>query len=184
MGLSYHPKPGEIFMCEFPSEYLHGEMIKKRPVIILNNKIDGRPKLVNIVPISMTAPDPVCAHHVDINRMYLPKGLRDKAGDRWAKCDMVYTMSIERLELVRGHKGQNSKRTSDKGTLPPAVLLAVRVAAAKCLGVHAASFTKMNAGHDKLVPERQELAAVPVEGMPELAANSATAPGRGQQAFA
>ncbi|CRX68663.1 MULTISPECIES: type II toxin-antitoxin system PemK/MazF family toxin [Stenotrophomonas] len=184
MGLTNHPKPGEIFMCEFPTEYMHGEMIKKRPVIVLNNKIATRPRLVNIVPISMTAPNTVCAHHVDINRMYLPKGLRDQAGARWAKCDMVYTMSIERLELVRAHRGRDGKRVYDKGTLPPAVLLAVRIAAAKCLGVHAGSFTKVNGVPDKLVPAGQELAAVPVEGMPELAANTGSIPGQDEQAIA
>ncbi len=171
-------------MCEFPSEYMHGEMIKKRPVIVVNNKIDTRPTLVNIVPISMTAPNTVCAHHVDINRMYLPKGLRDQPGARWAKCDMVYTMSIERLELVRAHRGQNGKRVVDKGTLPPAVLLAVRIAAAKCLGVHAGSFTKVNGSMGMPVSAGQELAAVPVEGMPELAANTGPIPDRDEQAIA
>lgn len=171
-------------MCEFPSDYMHGEMIKKRPVIIVNNKMTTRPTLVNIVPISMTAPNTVCAHHVNINRMYLPRGLSNQPGERWAKCDMVYTMSIERLELVRAHRGQNGKRVTDKGTLPPAVLLAVRIAAAKCLGVHAGSFTKVNGVLDKLVPAGQELAAVSVQGMPELAANAGTVPGRDEQAFA
>lgn len=173
MGLTYHPKPGEIFMCEFPTEYLHGEMIKKRPVIILNTKIPSRPTLVNIVPISMTAPDPVCSHHVSINRMYLPRGLRDKIGDRWAKCDMVYTMSIERLELVRGHKGRDGKRIVDKGVLPPALLLAIRVAAAQCIGVHANSFMNVNlTARGKLDVDKPEMVAVPIEGLPEASANT------------
>ncbi|MCU1197522.1 type II toxin-antitoxin system PemK/MazF family toxin [Stenotrophomonas maltophilia] len=140
MGLLYHPRPGEIFMCEFPQEYLHGEMVKKRPVIILNKKMDGRPTLVNVVPISMTPPDIVCAHHVPIGRMSMPKGLRDQEGDRWAKCDMVYTMSIQRLDFVRGHRSNSGARVRDAGALPPATLLAVRLATAKCLGVKAEHF--------------------------------------------
>ena len=163
MALPYHPKPGEIYMCAFPNEYMQGEMIKTRPVIILNKKIDGRPKLVNVVPLSMTAPDPVCGHHVKVNRLYLPKGIRDKEGDRWAKCDMVYTMSIDRLDFVRGHRTAGGARVMDKGTLPPATLLAVRLATAKCLGVHAGSFAALRAEAVTVL--------APVAGLPETSAN-------------
>ncbi|WP_367347093.1 type II toxin-antitoxin system PemK/MazF family toxin [Stenotrophomonas bentonitica] len=151
MALLFHPKPGEIFMCKFPEEYLHGEMIKTRPVIVLNKKLQGRPKLVNVVPISMTPPGEVLSHHVPISAAYLPKGLRDRTGQRWAKCDMVYTMSIDRLDFVKAHKGSGAKRVTDAGTLPPARLLQVRLAAALCLGVHHGSFVAVS---DTITPCR------------------------------
>ena len=165
MGLTFHPKPGEIFMCEFPTEYMHGEMIKKRPVIVLNRQLPGRSKLVNIVPISMTAPQPACSHHVEIERSHLPKGLRDKEGERWVKCDMIYTMSIERLELVQGHRDRSGKRVTDKGSLPPALLLAIRLATANCIGVHSGCFTKVN-----------EPALSALTGLPEDSANGCSGP--------
>lgn len=140
MPIQFHPNPGEILLCDFPSEHQHGEMVKKRPVIILNRKIKGRPQLVNVVPISMTPPTEICEHHVEIGRMAMPKGLRDTVGARWAKCDMVYTLSINRLERVLGPRGRNGRRTSDTGSLPKAKLLEVRLATAACLGVRAESF--------------------------------------------
>ncbi|WP_229006833.1 type II toxin-antitoxin system PemK/MazF family toxin [Xanthomonas vesicatoria] len=115
-------------------------MIKTRPVIVLSKQITGRPRLVNIVPISMTPPDPVGPHHVLVSAIYMPKRLRDRAGDRWAKCDMIYTMSLDRLELVQGHRNAQGRRTYDKGTVPPALLKKIRVAIASCLGIHGKLF--------------------------------------------
>ncbi|MEB1300990.1 type II toxin-antitoxin system PemK/MazF family toxin [Xanthomonas campestris pv. campestris] len=142
MSLTHHPQPGEIFYCKFPDEYMHGEMIKTRPVIVLSKQLTGRPRLVNIVPISMTPPDPVGPHHVLVGAAYMPKRLRDRAGDRWVKCDMIYTMSLDRLELVTGHRDARGKRTYDKGALPPALLREIRVAIASCLGIHGKLFVK------------------------------------------
>ena len=141
MPLQFHPKPGEIFMCDFPDSYMHGEMIKRRPVIVISKRLEGRSRLVNIVPISMTPPEPVRSHHVEIGRMSMPRGLRDQEGRRWAKCDMIYTMSLDRLDYVRGHRSRDGRRVTDAGALPVATLLAIRVAAADCLGVKAESFS-------------------------------------------
>lgn len=77
MGFINYFKLGEIFMCEFFMEYMYGEMIKKWLVIVLNNKIVIWLRFVNIVLISMMVFNIVCVYYVDINCMYLFKGLCD-----------------------------------------------------------------------------------------------------------
>lgn len=74
-----------------------GEMTKTRPVVIVNRRIHNRPGLVNVVPVSMTAPRTVEPWHVRVPRSAMPIGWRERGGERWAKCDMVATVSVERL---------------------------------------------------------------------------------------
>lgn len=45
----------------------------------------------------------------------MPRGWREKTGDRWAKCDMVTTVSLERLSMadVRHHDGRLRYRSAE-----------------------------------------------------------------------
>jgi len=45
----------------------------------------------------------------------MPGGWREKAGDRWAKCDMVTTVSLERLSMadVRRNDGKLKYRSAE-----------------------------------------------------------------------
>lgn len=102
MGLQFYPKVGEIYICDFPKEYvLQGEMTKDRPVIVLSRKLEGRNGLVSIVPISMTPPQPSYDWHVIVSESCLPPTLWPKDGERWAECDMVYTVFFDRLNKVK-----------------------------------------------------------------------------------
>lgn len=93
-----------------------------------------------------------------VNATYMPKRLRDRAGDRWVKCDMLYTMSLDRLQLVEGHRNAQGRRTYDKGALPPALLREIRVAIASCLGIHGKLF--INATEQALPEAAAELVPV------------------------
>jgi uncharacterized protein YifN (PemK superfamily) len=80
MALTFHPRAGQIFMCDF-SGFREPEMIKPRPVIVVSPKLPYRSNIVAIVPISLTEP-----------RHRLPDDL-----PCWAKADMLMNLGIYRL---------------------------------------------------------------------------------------
>ena len=96
LPLTFQPKPRTVVYCDF-SGYIAPEIIKRRPVVVLSTHKRNR-KLVAVVPLSTTAPDPVESHHHRLLQNPLPN---EKATEVWAKCDMVAVVSIERLDLIR-----------------------------------------------------------------------------------
>jgi uncharacterized protein YifN (PemK superfamily) len=105
MELRSRIRPGMVLVCEFPpqDQIRPGEMTKVRPVVVVNRRMSSRPGLVNVIPISMTPPHAVAPWHVAIPATAMPVGWREKPGTRWAKCDMVATVSIERLRASTRH---------------------------------------------------------------------------------
>lgn len=93
-------------MCRFDG-FTEPEMVKTRPVVILA-KHKHNSKLVTVVPLSTTAPTKLGAHHHQLSSN--PKPGENKTLPVWAKCDMVYTLSIERLELfqIRTRQGRQT----------------------------------------------------------------------------
>jgi uncharacterized protein YifN (PemK superfamily) len=98
--LRYQPKPGSVIYCNFEG-FIVPEMIKKRPVIVVQ-KHRNNSKLVTVVPISTTAPIETLKCHVCLNNAFCNMHLRGKVA--WVKCDMIYTVSLERLDLVKNKK--------------------------------------------------------------------------------
>jgi uncharacterized protein YifN (PemK superfamily) len=96
MALKYQPKQGAVVMCDF-SGYVIPEMVKIRPVVVLAKHPDNN-QLVTVVPLSTTEPLPHRAYHHKIHKNPLP----DKASTVcWAKCDMVATVSLSRLDRYK-----------------------------------------------------------------------------------
>lgn len=96
MPLTFQPKSRTVVYCDFAG-YIEPEIVKRRPVVVLAvHKRNSR--LVAVVPLSTTKPDPVEAHHHRLLQNPLPD---QQAAEVWAKCDMVAVVSIERLELIR-----------------------------------------------------------------------------------
>lgn len=84
-------------MCDFRG-FVIPEMVKTRPVVVLA-KHKHNNKLLTIVPLSTTAPAHVAAHHHELCECPLPD---EPAYTRvWAKCDMVYTVSLDRLDRYK-----------------------------------------------------------------------------------
>lgn len=105
MPLHYQPKPRSIVVCDFAG-FREPEIVKRRPVVVLAvHKRNSR--LVTVVPLSTTAPNPVEAHHYRLRQNPIP-GTR--ASEVWAKCDMLAVVSIERLDLVRTPRGPDGRR--------------------------------------------------------------------------
>jgi uncharacterized protein YifN (PemK superfamily) len=96
MSVRFQPKPRAILYCDF-SGNIAPEMLKRRPVIVLKSH-KRNSKLVAVVPLSSTRPDPAEEYHHRLSQNPIPDFCESEI---WAKCDMVAVVSTERLDLIR-----------------------------------------------------------------------------------
>ena len=96
MPLSFHPKAGTVVVCDF-SGYVAPEMVKTRPVVIVSGNHLPRRGLYGVVPLSGTEPDRIEKYHYKLLKNPIPEW----KGDMWAKCDMVCTVRLERLDRIK-----------------------------------------------------------------------------------
>ncbi|MBJ7373589.1 Uncharacterized protein YifN, PemK superfamily [Pseudomonas sp. B10] len=94
MPLRYQPKEGSVLICDFRG-YEVPEMVKVRPVVVLR-KHRSNSLLVTVVPLSTTAPDRLLDHHLE-----LASHLQGASPKCWAKCDMVATVNLSRLDRIK-----------------------------------------------------------------------------------
>jgi uncharacterized protein YifN (PemK superfamily) len=82
-------------------------MIKRRPAIVVSTRDSHVRGLCAVVPLSTQRPERVRVWHHDLSHVKVP-GL-DHGGTMWAKCDMVSTVSFERLTkpYVKTKNGRN-----------------------------------------------------------------------------
>jgi uncharacterized protein YifN (PemK superfamily) len=103
---SFHPKQGHFLICDFDRGFVTPEIVKIRPVIVISKSDthhNGR-KLCTVVAISTAAPNPI--HHWHFK---LPANINPLSNTpSWVKCDMIYTVSYERLN--KPHKKTNKGR--------------------------------------------------------------------------
>lgn len=141
MALLYPPSVGEIYMCAFPECFKEPEMVKTRAVLIVSPKCDGRRGLWTVVPLSLTTPNPIRSYHCLVPARFMPKPMQATGGDRWAKCDMIYAFSQDRLELCKGHRDPSTgKRKYEKGKVDLEHIQIVRRGVAAALGIDSALF--------------------------------------------
>lgn len=108
MPLTFHPHPGTVLICDFNTGFIAPEMIKRRPVVVISPRPRRSNQLCTIVPLSTTAPDPVEPFHHRMDPRSLPGKLAKR--ETWAKCDMLATVSLERLDRVMVGKEAGGKR--------------------------------------------------------------------------
>lgn len=100
MAIKIHPEVGDVLLCDF-SGFQAPEMTKRRPVINLTPR-RRIGKICLVVPLSTTAPDPEQMWHKRVH-VELPHPF-NKTPEAWAKCDMLYAVSFDRLFLFRNGK--------------------------------------------------------------------------------
>lgn len=106
MPISYHPKIGTILICDYSRGFLPPEMVKVRPCIVISPRLRRRTGLCTVVPLSTSPPDLAMDYHCLITlERPLPRPF--SAAEMWAKCDMVATVSFERLSLIRVGGGKH-----------------------------------------------------------------------------
>lgn len=128
MPLQYQPKEGTVLMCDFRG-YEVPEMIKVRPVVILRQHKHNR-QLVTVVPLSTTAPEKLEDHHIE-----LPAQLPGESAVCWAKCDMIYTVSLARLDRCKVRNRHGGGRQYVTFSLKPDQFDSIRTAVIKALGL-------------------------------------------------
>lgn len=84
-------------------------MVKRRPAIVVSPRLPHRDGLCAVVPLSGTEPQRPIPYVV---RLELESELPEPFAQLlwWAKCDMVATVSFERLDLFRTARDQTGKR--------------------------------------------------------------------------
>ena len=104
MALTFRPRPGTLLFCDFATGFKPPEMTKKRPVVVISPRRRRlMSKVVTVVPLSTAAPNPVEPFHHRMNPRSVPVELGTR--ESWAKCDMLYTVSLERLDRVLVNQG-------------------------------------------------------------------------------
>ncbi|WP_154911973.1 type II toxin-antitoxin system PemK/MazF family toxin [Pseudomonas fluorescens] len=127
MPLLYQPKEGSVLICDFRG-YEIPEMIKVRPVVVIR-KHKTNSLLVTVVPLSTTAPDRILDHHLE-----LQSHLQGASPVCWAKCDMVATVSLSRLDRIKS-RDRHGKRVYVISHLETDEFYAIKVAVRRALGL-------------------------------------------------
>ena len=112
MPLPFQPPPGTIWMCDFNTGFKAPEMVKRRPVVVISPSPKRMTHLCTVVPLSTVVPVPVEPFHHQMNPRSLTGLHRTQAS--WAKCDMLYTVSLARLSRIGGRSGPARIRVLDE----------------------------------------------------------------------
>ena len=107
-------------------------MVKRRLAVTISPKLKRRNDLVTVVPLSTTAPVPLCDWHCPIT--IAPPEPWDEA-PRWAKCDMVATVGYFRLNLPYEKHPITGARKYVQIELDDETVAAIRRSAAVALGI-------------------------------------------------
>jgi uncharacterized protein YifN (PemK superfamily) len=125
MPITFHPDSGAILICDFSTGFQPPEMVKVRPVVIVSPRRRGS-GLVTVIPLSSTPPSPPEPWH----HLLSPGAYPPARGPIWAKCDMVLTIALTRLDRVRAGGGGYKVFQ-----MPPADLAAIRAGIKAALGL-------------------------------------------------
>lgn len=106
MTIKYPPNQGEILICDF-SGSVEPEICKKRPVIVLTPRFRRIQRLLTVIPLSTTAPTSIQRWHL---KLHLDLPAPYESPECWAKCDLIQTVSWDRLSLFRAGKDCYGKR--------------------------------------------------------------------------
>lgn len=103
MGLAFQPRAGQVVICDFRGFELP-EMVKVRPVVVIAHNRQTR-ELVTVVPLSTTEPVPLLSCH----HRFEDSPATGRPGPCWAKCDMVATVSLARLDRIMWRDGEGRR---------------------------------------------------------------------------
>lgn len=134
MSLKFYPAPGTLLLCDYGlGGFIVPEMVKRRPAVVVSPRLPHRETLCAVVPLSTTAPERPTAYAVEINMPHLLPAPFD-APICWAKCDMIATVSVERLDLFRTGRDHTGKRQYLTARLPAADMERIRIGILAGLG--------------------------------------------------
>lgn len=135
MPLKFFPYPGSILRCDFQG-FKEPEMVKPRPVVVISARPErANPKTCIIVSLSTTMPDPVHKFHLEVTLpgSELPERISQTC---WVKGDMIYAVSLERLNLYRLGKNMERRRIYYYDRFDNKSLFEIRKTVAHVIGLH------------------------------------------------
>lgn len=94
---------GDVFILDFDTlGFVVPEMIGRRPVAVVSAKsLNDARNLVNVVALSTTPPRQRASHVVPLSKDYY---WSDRGLTVFAKCDMLCTVAMTRLEHLEAYK--------------------------------------------------------------------------------
>jgi len=124
MAITFHPKRGQILVCDFTDGFKAPELVKNRPVLVITPPIVGRAGLVTVVGISSVEPNPMLPFHLRLARAHMPQLGAFQKADSWVKADMIYTVDFHRLNqiLLNKRDPKTGKRAYFRRELPSALM--------------------------------------------------------------
>ena len=133
MPFYFHPGPGTVLICDFDTGFRPPEMVKKRPVVVISPRFRRASPLRTVVPLSTAIPDPVEPFHHRMDPRSLPGPLATR--ETWAKCDMLATVALDRLDRVLIGRHPGGKRIYVANTVTPDDLAAIHRCVMIALGL-------------------------------------------------
>jgi len=137
MAIQHPVAPGTLLLCDYSlGGFREPEMVKRRPAIVISPRLPYRDRLCTVIPLS-SSPG---ARELDyIVRLEMARPLPEPFDYAvvWAKCDMMATVSFERLDLFRTSRDHTGKRQYLQVKLPVADLQRVRRGVLSALGITA-----------------------------------------------
>lgn len=130
MGLRFQPSPGTILNCDF-SGYIVPEIVKTRQVVVVW-KHKSNAKLVYVVPLSTTPPY-VPQLAVELPCLPIVRQDQDPNTRIWVKCDMIYTVSTDRLAMPVNRASRRVAAAPININISTPDLMLVKAALAKAL---------------------------------------------------
>lgn len=98
MALRFGPRRRMVLCCDFSTGFKEPEMVKVRPVVVVVEPSRNRPGLCTVVPLSTTRPDVILPYHHQMTSPSLPAAWAGR--EVWAKCDMIVSVSCDRLDRI------------------------------------------------------------------------------------
>jgi len=123
MAVFIHPDPGDLLMCDF-SGFKPPEMTKKRPVVVISPRTRRGIQLCTVVPLSTVEPKPMLPCHYKLSPESLPECFKDNPN--WAKCDLLYTVALNRLDRIYAGRAKDNQRIYIIGHVSDDDLIGIR----------------------------------------------------------
>lgn len=142
MAIQYPVVPGTVLLCDYSKGgFLAPEMIKRRPAVVVSPRLPRREGLCTVVPLSGSEPARPVSY---VARIDLPVALPAPFEQSvwWAKCDMLATVSFDRLDLFRTARDQTGKRKYLQPKISDDALVSIREAILAALGMQGLTFER------------------------------------------
>jgi mRNA interferase MazF len=134
MGIKFPVGIGTVLLCDYSrGGFQAPEMVKLRAAVVISPRLPHRDGLCTVIPLSQDAPKRQVDYVTRVEfREPLPYPFPYKVF--WAKCDMIATVSFERLDLFHTERDQYGKRHYLHPKMSPEDAARVRACVLKAIG--------------------------------------------------